>query len=405
MPLAEPAELGAAPRNWQDIQQRVDGLANPMVEHGTVPGVVVGISLPDGERHFFSYGRANTESAQPLTKDSILQVGSLSKGFLSALLEILVEDGVFAWDDTLAEILPPSVNIHPKARNITLLELVTHTSGLPRQIFDIPQLSRFARFLFTGENIYAHLNKDTILSYLSDPSIQDRGHIQYSNIGYSLIGLAIEHRTGRSVPELIEHRLFDRLGLKATQFDVHRLPPGAPRAQGHAGDQPKFVMRGTPVKDWEFDHAIASSAGAFSNAEDLLAYAAAHLHQASGSADTTFLQRTLTPRVCDGEACAGLAWTLQHLPAGDVAYQVGLMGGYTSYVGIHLQKQIAVVVLMNGFSWENKIGHTLLAEVPASIQREGVEVRDVLLGVEGSNGFAVGVNTHPSVPTHLGGIQ
>lgn len=364
MPLAAQSDNWQAPQTWHDVQQRVDGLAAAMVDRGSVPGVVVGVSLPTGEQQFYSYGIAVSGSSEPLTKDSIFQVGSLSKGFLSALLEMLVEEGVFSWDDTLADLFPSHPDISFQAKNITLLELATHTSGLPRQIFDIPQLSRFASFLFTGKNIYRDLDQAAIFSYLQDPSIHQRGQVQYSNIGYALIGLAIESRTGQNVDALIERRLFAPLGLTATKFEAYRLPAGIQRAQGHAGDQPKFVRRGTPIQDWEFDHALRSSAGAFSNAQDLLNYASAHT-QGPGQKMGEILKHTLSPHACSSASCAGLAWTIEHFPTGDIAYQVGLMGGYTSYIGINMQKQVAVVVLMNGFSWENKLGHTLLAEVPS----------------------------------------
>jgi CubicO group peptidase (beta-lactamase class C family) len=364
MPLAAQSDNWQPPQTWHEVQQRIDGLAASMVERGSVPGVVVGISLPSGDQQFYSYGIAASGSTEPLTKDSVFQVGSLSKGFLSALLEMLIEEGVFSWDDTLEDLFPSHSDISFQAKSITLLELATHTSGLPRQIFDLPQLSRFANFLFTGDNIYRNLDQAAIFSYLQDPSIHQRGQVQYSNIGYALIGLAIESRTSQNVDDLIERRLLAPLGLTATKFDADRLPAGIRRAHGHAGDQPKFVRRGTPIQDWEFDRALRSSAGAFSNARDLLRYASAHTQQPIEGMGQV-LQHTLAPHACGLSSCAGLAWTIEHFPTGDIAYQVGLMGGYTSYIGINVQKQIAVVVLMNGFSWENKLGHTLLAEVPS----------------------------------------
>lgn len=363
MPIVDRPKASQALDNWDAIRTRVDAIANPIIQQGVVPGLVVGISLPSGKSQFFAYGKTESEGGQPLTEDSLFQVGSLSKGFLATLLTMLVDEGVFSWKETLRDVLPPEIEIAPAAQGITMLELATHTSGLPRQAFDIPQLVRFAKFLFTGENIYGHLDERAIFSYLKSPSIQNRGKVQYSNIGYALVSLVIEHRTGKKIDDLIANRIWHPLGLGETAFGPCQPPADKPRVHGHAGDQPKLVRRGTPIEDWQFHHAMLSSTGVCSSPADILTYAHAHFSDMADHEVELALRHTLQPYACERTACAAVAWTIDHLATGDIAYQVGLMGGYTSYAGLNIKKRTAVVVLMNGFSWENRLGHSLLAEL------------------------------------------
>ncbi len=64
--------------------------------------------------------------------------------------------------------LPPGTPLSKDAQKITLLELVTHTSGLPRQNMDVSMLGKFIRYLGTGDNFYGELDSDNVLRYLAN---------------------------------------------------------------------------------------------------------------------------------------------------------------------------------------------------------------------------------------------
>lgn len=89
-----------------DIQVEVDSLVKPLIESKHTPGLVLGVLLSDGQTRFFSYGIADKETNQAVNPDTLFNIGSLSKGFLGLITAQLVEEGVFAWDTTLAEALP-----------------------------------------------------------------------------------------------------------------------------------------------------------------------------------------------------------------------------------------------------------------------------------------------------------
>jgi len=113
---------------------------------------------------------------------------------------------------------------------------------------------------------------------------------------------------------------------------------------------------------------MKGSAGLYSSARDLLTFAAAHMggkHTRLSAA----LADNLRPRFWREKDAPAVAWTVDEVGNQRITYQVGLVAGYTSYVGLDLQHHTAVVVLQNSFNWKDKVGHRLLTRLGAG-QRE-----------------------------------
>jgi len=347
-----------------DLRAEVDALALPMVAAGVTPGLVVGVLLPDGSRQVFGYGSTGGDDAHRPDGDTLFAVGSVSKGFLAATAAVLVQEGRLSWDDTLEKLLPPGTPLSPSARRITLLQLATHTSGLPRQPWTPRTLAYFIEYLFDGENFYRHFDRAYLLAYLADFDAPADPRPQYSNIGYGLLAYVLECATGRGVEQLVHENILDPLGLADTGYvgagTPVNLPNYAQRAHGHAGDQPVFIRRGAAVPDWRFTEVLTASAALYSTANDLLSYAAAHLR---GSGDVLLdraLRDTLAVRYARPREAAALAWIADDIGGRRITYQVGFVAGYSSYIGLDVDHGTAVVVLQNSFNWTNGIGHRLL---------------------------------------------
>ncbi|MGZ5779863.1 MAG: serine hydrolase domain-containing protein, partial [Burkholderiaceae bacterium] len=271
-----------------NLQMEVDSLALPVIKQGETPGMIVGVLLPNGSMKFFGYGVTDQVTRKKPDANTLFAVGSLSKGFLGDLTAVLVDEGVLSWNDTLGDLLPSDAPLSSDAKKITVLQLATHTSGLPLQPITFQTFRYFVEYLFTGENFYRHFDTDYVFNYLSDFKAPAQVNPQYSNVGYGLLGYVIQRRTGQSLDTLLEQKLLRPLDLKNTGYVPDALPNHANRAYGHVGDQPKFRLRGAPMPDWQFPDLMKGSAGVYSNAKDLLTLAAAHLH-----AEKSHLNHTL----------------------------------------------------------------------------------------------------------------
>ena len=232
-----------------DLKVEVDALVQPLIDKGVTPGAVVGVLLPDGSTRFFGYGVAEKGRPDRPDADTQFAVGSLSKGFLGAITDSLVQDGELSWDDTLAQLLPPNTPLSPDARKITLLQLATHTSGFPRQPFTFETLTSLVGYLFTGRSFYDQFDRKFLQQYLATFDAYGQVGRQYSNIGYGVLADVLEQRTGMTVDALLAQKIVGPLGLTRTGYNPELLPGYDTRAHGYAGDQPKFIRCGQPVPD------------------------------------------------------------------------------------------------------------------------------------------------------------
>lgn len=343
-----------------DLRAEVDSLAQPLIDGQQTPGLVVGVLTADGQARSFGYGMTDAQQRYPVNGKTLFAVGSVSKGFIAEVTVVLVNKGVLNWDDTLATLLPVGTPLSKDAAKITLLQLVTHTSGLPRQMMTPEMLGAFVRYLFTGDNFYRSLDTPKFLDYLAQfeaPSVEEP---RYSNLGYALLDYILQRRTGKTIDRLTTENILQPLGLTHTSYDAQQLPGYALRAIGHAGDQPKFIRRGEPVPDWQFSSYMVGAAGLYTDADDLLRYAQAHFVPTGSAALNKALKDSLAVHFARTKEAAAIAWVVDDVGTQQITYQVGFIGGYSSYIGMDLRHKTAVVVLQNSFNWSNNIGHRLL---------------------------------------------
>jgi CubicO group peptidase (beta-lactamase class C family) len=374
--VSDPAPAAARLRAGGTLRAEVEALARPLIQSGESCGLVVGVCDKDGKAQSFGYGAVSraAHAAQP-DGETLFEVGSLTKVFVAATLAALVEEGKARYTDTVRDLLPANVAVSDSVGRITLLELATHTSGLPRHPDTLYQFHKFIVYFFTARNPYDYIGRESLYDYLRTTEVvpPERRNYVYSNLGYGLLAHLLELKTGETLPELIDSRICRPLGLKDTSF----APTAAQRArlaQGHAGDQPKFVYRHAPLEDWDMGEIMRGSGGLYSTANDLMIFARANLgrlgHRLDPLLGATHVTRRQTPR----EEVA-LGWVKNNFPAhgSTISYMNGVLAGYSSYFGMDVSNGVAVVVLQNNFNWDDKIGHNLVLRLVTAGREPGLE--------------------------------
>jgi serine-type D-Ala-D-Ala carboxypeptidase/endopeptidase len=193
-PIAIEADIEAA------LVNRIDEARNTV-------GIVVGILAPDGRR-YLTRGVRDRESGAALTADTIFEIGSITKVFTSLLLADMVERGEVALDDPVEDYLPDSVTVPSyNGRVITLVDLATHTAGLPR----MPPVANPGDV--GADRIYEILSGYTLLR---EPGEQ----FEYSSLGVGLLGHVLSLRAGLSYEELLRTRVFEPLGMDSTTITL-----------------------------------------------------------------------------------------------------------------------------------------------------------------------------------------
>ncbi|WP_312073364.1 serine hydrolase domain-containing protein [Atlantibacter sp.] len=359
----------SSPAGTQDLltHESLDGDINSVVRHymaqKAVSGMTVAVIHHYGEPQYYAWGVTDTLHHYPVKQDTLFALGSLSKGVTADVVASLVKEGRLSWNDTLSTLLPPGTPLSPDAKNITLLELVTHTSGLPRQNMDLPMLKKFIGYLGDGENFYGELDSDAVVHYLADWQAPQRKVPVYSNLGYALIGYILKYQTHEDIQTLASRYVFRPLHMTNSSFSPQQLTPFPMRALGHAGDQPKFIPRGQLTPDWRFTNNMVAAASLYSTAEDLIAYARYHISKADDSALDAVFAANRSRYQHHSRQWQGLAWVTDAIGENNITWQVGYIGGYSSFIGFDRQHGNAVVVLQNAFNWSNYIGMTLLVDM------------------------------------------
>lgn len=326
------------------VRQTVDGLVGARA--GRHAGLLVGVEAgPDAARRVTGSGSLPDVSPEHV----LVEIGSITKVFTATLLMLLAERGVVAVDEPVQDLLPPGVRLPVRGRPVTLLDLATHRSGLPR----LP-LRWLWRFRGHADDPYAVLALDDVWTAAATCRRRAPGGVRYSNLGAGLLGHALEHRTGRTYADLVETQVCTPLGLVDTT--VGGRPGDAARtAPGHDA-------KGRPVPPWHLP--VLAAAGALhSTAGDLLTFLRAQeddaddaLHRALRATHVPVTTRLAT------EVCPGWMATRRRPGSGDrVLWHNGGTGGYRSWAAFVPGRDVRVVVLATDARPPDRLGQDLVA--------------------------------------------
>lgn len=312
-------------------------------------GIVVGI-VDAHARRVIAYGRLNQGDDRPLDGGTLFQIGSVTKVFTSLLLADMVQRGEVKLDDPVARYLPSGVKVPERhGKRVTLADLATHTSGLPR----LPTNLAFR----TIGNPYADYTEAALYEFLSSYKLKREigSKYEYSNLGGGLMGLALSRRAGMDYGRLVRERICEPVGMSSTTSQISEEIQWR-RAIGHDRTM-------APTEGWTFGPATAGAGELWSDADDMLAFLAANL----GYFDTPLadaMAAMLKIRRATGVKGleVALGWHLLLKKGREIVWHNGGTGGYRSFIGFDRAAGFGIAALSNAFTWEgvDDIGRHLL---------------------------------------------
>jgi CubicO group peptidase (beta-lactamase class C family) len=296
-------------------------------------GIVVGIVDANGRR-FVSYGSFSVRDPRPVGNDTVFEIGSTTKVFTSTILADMVQRGEVSLDDPVAKYLPADVKMPRRGgKQITLIDLATHTSGLPR----MP--SNFAPKDI--ENPYADYTVANLFQFLSSYELKrDIGsQFEYSNMGVGLLGQALARRAGMDYEALVRARVTGPLKMENTRIALS--PEMKSRlAQGHNEAR-------RPTANWDLP-TFAGAGALRSDARDMLTFIAAHLGYVESPLGPAMAAMTKVRRPAGGpQADIALAWIVAKKDGREIYWHNGGTGGYRSFIGFDPKSRVGVVLLSN----------------------------------------------------------
>lgn len=322
----------------------VEKVLSPYIQTQGNVGLSAGIFYK-GKEYFYNYGETRLGNSLLPTRQTIYDIGSITKTFTTTLLAITVNMGKITLETPITKFLPDSVSNNSDLKDITFKELANHTSGLPR----LPD--NFERNLTDLNQPYQNYHTKEMFSFLKHFKLIRKAGIkyEYSNFAVGLLGVLLERIHNKPYQTLIRQYVTGPANLNRTEFSIDAFKSDL-IAQGY--DEHEI-----PVPVWNF--AAFQAAGALKScASDLLAYSKLQLFS---SDHTLHAGIKLTHQVTfnDSTNILGLGW---HFLSGDqkVIQHGGGTGGYRSMICVNLDRQLSVVILTNNASTGDALGIELI---------------------------------------------
>ncbi|HVT35596.1 MAG TPA: serine hydrolase domain-containing protein [Nevskiaceae bacterium] len=278
------------------IAEKLDELFKPW-NRSDAPGCVVGVAREGSVLYRRAFGLASIEHARANAPSVRMRIGSTTKHFCALGILLLREDGKLDIDAPVRTYLPELANI---AGEPTLRQLMHHTGGVRDPV---------ASMFFLNRGTFGHAPEGSglqLMQRFSQCNFAPGEHSAYSNAGYYLLSLVIERISGQTLETYFRQRLFQPLGMHATELLRSDMAIVPNIASFHVPQADGSWRRGIYPTD-----EILGSGGLISTVDDMLAWAA-HLRgpqRIVGNAQTwqLMLER---PRLAGGEPgdyCCGLA--------------------------------------------------------------------------------------------------
>jgi beta-lactamase class C len=317
-----------------NVEQIVTEKVQPILPKSGGGGVAVAVRI-GGKASFFNYGMADNGQNRPVTANSIFNLGSVGKVFATTLLAQAVKNGEMSLGDPVAKYVT-ELQKGGDIRRVTLGELASHTSGLPR----VPQqYETWHRGRYTWPDFVRFLN-----SWKAGPNREPGQQYLYSNAAMVLLRVALERRFNTRFAALMHQRLTGPLGMNSTALPLPQTLLGR-AVQGYGSN-------GRPIGRPGMEGGTFQWPGAgqiYSSSSDMARFLAANLgelpdHQPIENAMALAQQPLFTvgPRLK-----LGLAW--QNVGAGNftVIDKNGGLPNTSTYIGFAPKPKLGVVVLVN----------------------------------------------------------
>ncbi|RNL91025.1 serine hydrolase [Sinomicrobium pectinilyticum] len=307
------------------IPEPVKNEIKTRVNNGVYPSVVVGV-WEEGKESYFAYGFKNTERKEKADRNTLYEIGSITKTYTGLLLAKFVTEGKLALDFPADTLLPDSIRLRDRKGNpIRLKQLATHTAGLPRLPGNMAPGS--------ADNPYRDYSRQDLLTFLKQYQATHIGaRYGYSNLGMGMLGELLAMQGKTDYASLLRKHILSPLKLEYTYVKIPK-EKASDIATGYLGNR--------PVSQWDFK-AMAAAGALKTNITDLLHYGKSYLDPESPlkKAAGLTLQTHYTDRT---HKKYGLAWHY----SGGIAYHNGGTGGFRSFIALNPERKRVVVMITN----------------------------------------------------------
>ena len=353
------------------LKKELQSKLNEWHKAGQFPGATLGVVLADGESFGLAVGYSDRDAKSAMKSNDRMPAGSVGKTFAAAAALQLVKEGKIGLDDKIEKYLGKEVWFArlPNAKDITIRQLMNHTSGLVRYEFK----DEFTKYL--TEHPMKVWTPEERLAYLFDekPAFEPGKGWDYSDTNYIVLGMIIERVTGKRFYDEAHRRLIKPLKLSDTIPQEGPIMKGV--IQGYAGAGNPFGGKDAMIENGKFviNPQLEWTGGGYASTSRDLARWAKMMYEGKA------YDASLLPQVLDGVAAPmlgretkyGLGVIIRKTQMGTSYGHSGFFPGYLTDMMYFPDKKIAVAVQVNTSApgvFGGKPPGRLLAEVAQMIE-------------------------------------
>ncbi len=310
------------------------------------PGVTAGIVLADGTSFGLAAGMADTVRGIPMTPSSRMLQGSVGKTYVAAIAMQLIHAGVLDLDAEVSTYLggEPWFARLPNHRDVTVRQLMNHTSGIIRYEFD----DRFIADLLADPGRVWQPTEQVAYLFDSEAPFAAGDGWEYSDTNYIILGMVLERLTGTAYYDELRRRLLEPLGLANTVPSNSRRIPGL--VQGYAGAENPFGIPDAVLVDGEFvinPQFEWTGGGIASTAVDLARWGKLLYEGVAFDASMLPVMLDGVPARLGPNTRYGLGVILRATPLGASQGHSGFFPGYLTEMAYFPDHDVAVAVQVN----------------------------------------------------------
>ncbi|MEU6859331.1 serine hydrolase domain-containing protein [Glycomyces sp. NPDC046736] len=291
-----------------------------------LPGVAVAVTRGDEIVHVGGYG--HTSEGEPVTAETLMPIGSVSKGFTALAVMQLVEAGEVALDEPVVSYLPEFATADGRGADITVRQLLNHTSGLSDAVHHESAIAQ-------PDSLAEAVKAVSTVDLAADPGAEHH----YHNPNYQIAARIVEVASGQSFEDYLRERVFAPAGMDATLALVNETDPVEGLAEGHNRWFGLNLVREAS------DRFVSGSAGIVSTADDLAAWLLVNAGTGEPLVSPATLEAMHAPS--SPEVAYGLGWDTYEVDGTPQTVHTGSTFTYTAEIRLLPESGYGFAVMSN----------------------------------------------------------
>lgn len=320
------------------------------------PGFIIGIVDQDST-YYVEFGSRAKRSKETLNAEDIFEVGSITKVFTTSLVSVLVNEGVIKYTDLINTYLPLEFQ-NPRMDEVTILNLIQHTSGLPVRPYFFGMKEK------DPQNPYGYYEKSELLTFYSEFVPKDIGSFNYAHTNYGLLEIILESATRSSFDKLMNTYIFDPIQMDSSfVFFKERKKDVVTTGYDRAGRE---------TNPWTFA-SFGASEGIKTSTSDLVKFMKINLGLSDHPyADLFAINHDKEVETNFNESIkAGKGWQIIDQRKGyDIITHTGKTNGHNAFMAFVKETGTGVVILSNSNIGTRDLGFLILRMINFNWKRK-----------------------------------